>query len=68
MVQCSRINPIGASFPGDGLSSKEMRSATQRKLLDYRLQGTIYIIKIRGNLFFGNVEQVRASRVRDGLG
>lgn len=58
VVQCSRINPIGASFPGDGLSSKEMRSPTQRKMLDYRLQGTIYIVKLRGHLFFGNVEQL----------
>ena len=58
VVQCSRIDPIGSGFPGDGLSSKEMRSAAQRKLLDYRLQGAIYIIRLRGHLFFGNVEQV----------
>jgi hypothetical protein len=48
VVQCSRNNPIGSAFPGDGLSSKEMRSPAQRKLLDYRLQGSIYIIRLRG--------------------
>lgn len=59
VVQCSRINPIGSgSGPGDGLSSKEMRSSTQRKLLDYRLQGAIYIVRLRGHLFFGNAEHV----------
>ena len=57
-MQCSRVNPIGSCFTGDGLSSKEIRSVAQRKLLDYRLQGSIYIIRLRGNLFFGNVEQL----------
>lgn len=28
-------------------------------MLDYRLQGTVYVIKLRGHLFFGNCEQLR---------
>jgi hypothetical protein len=39
------VNPIGAAFIGDGLSSREVRSSEHRKLLDFRLQGAVYILR-----------------------
>ena len=45
VAQGSRVNPIHAAFPGDGMRSKEIRSKPQRKLLDFRMQGVVYVIR-----------------------
>jgi len=46
VAQGTRINPIHAAFPGDGMRSKEIRSKPQRKLLDLRMQGVVYVIRL----------------------
>lgn len=45
VVQGSMVNPIAQAFLGDGLRSREMRSSEERKMLDLRMQGLVYVLR-----------------------
>lgn len=45
VVQGSLVNPIAAAFLGDGLRSREMRTNEERKVLDIRMQGVVYVVR-----------------------
>lgn len=45
VVQGSLVNPIAAAFLGDGLRSREMRTSEERKVLDLRMQGVVYVVR-----------------------